>query len=121
MKINYAIFSQKTAIDRFLFAIENGYFVEAHELLEDDWNMYKKQGQKEKALVLKGLINGATALALFHIKKRPESYQKVWPAFIKYIPLLDKVNFEEKEKFYKAKKILEELNNQILIKEEIEK
>ena len=121
MKIDYSIFPQKTAIDRFIFAVENGYFVEAHELLEDDWNMYKKQGQKEKALILKGLINGATALALFHIKKRPEAYQKVWPAFLKYIPLLDKEEFEEKEKFYKAKKILEELNNQILIKEETEK
>ena len=69
MKIDYTIFNQETAIDRFLFAIENDYFVEAHELLEDDWNLYKKQGQKEKALVLKGLINGATSLALFFIKK----------------------------------------------------
>ena len=121
MKIDYNIFNQKTAIDRFIFAIENGYFVEAHELLENDWNYYKKQGELNKSLVLKGLINGATALALFHIKKRPESYQKVWPAFIKYIPLLDKVSFEEKEKFYKAKKILEELNKEIIIKEEVEK
>ena len=99
MKIDYSIFTQKTSIDRFLFAIKNGYYVEAHELLEDDWNMYKKQGQKEKALVLKGLINGATALALFHIKKRPQGYEKVWLTFIKYIPLLDKVEFEDKNKY----------------------
>lgn len=113
MKIDYRIFNQRTAIDRFLFAIENNYFVEAHELLEDDWNKYKKQGQREKALVLKGLINGATALALFHIKKKPKSYEKVWPTFLKYIPLLDSIEIEEKEKFYKAKKILEDLNNKI--------
>ena len=113
MKIDYSIFTQKTSIDRFLFAIENGYYVEAHELLEDDWNMYKKQGQKEKALVLKGLINGATALALFHIKKRPQSYEKVWLAFIKYIPLLDKVEFEDKNKYYKAKNLLLELSKKV--------
>lgn len=113
MKIDYTIFTQKTAIDRFIFAIENGYYVEAHELLEDDWNMYKKQGEREKALVLKGLINGATALALYHIKKRPLGFDKVWPAFIKYIPLLDEVNFEEKDKYYKAKKILLSLKSQI--------
>ena len=41
MKIDYNIFNQKTAIDRFIFAVENGYYVEAHELLEDDWNFYK--------------------------------------------------------------------------------
>ncbi|MDY3204622.1 MAG: DUF309 domain-containing protein [Arcobacter sp.] len=113
MKIDYNIFNQKTAIDRFIFAIENGYFVEAHELLEDDWNMYKKQGEINKALVLKGLINGATALALYHIKKRPESHKKVWLAFEKYIPLLDKIDFEEKEKYFQAKKILIELNDKI--------
>ena len=113
MKIDYNIFNQKTAIDRFIFAIENGYFVEAHELLEDDWNYYKKQGEKEKALVLKGLINGATALALFHIKKRPESYKKVWLAFEKYLPLLDVVDFEEKEKHYYIKNRLIELSKEV--------
>ena len=113
MKIDYNIFNQKTAIDRFIFAVENGFYVEAHELLEDDWNYYKKQGEKEKALVLKGLINGATALALYHIKKRPESHKKVWLAFEKYVPLLDTVDVEEKEKYFKAKKILIELNKRI--------
>lgn len=116
MKIDYNIFNQKTAIDRFIFAVENGYYVEAHELLEDDWNMYKKQGQKEKALVLKGLINGATALALFFIKKRPLGYKKVWPVFLKYIILLDDLEIEEKEKFYKAKEILLNINDKIKIK-----
>jgi hypothetical protein len=118
MKIDYSIFNQKTAIDRFLYAIENDYFVEAHELLEDDWNLYKKQGQKNKALMLKGLINGATALALFFIKKRPASYEKVWPAFLKYIPLLDELEIEDKDKFYKAKEILLNINNKIKIKQD---
>ena len=48
MKIDYSIFNQETAIDRFIFAIENEYYAEAHELLEDDWRDYKKQGEKEK-------------------------------------------------------------------------
>ncbi len=113
MKIDYNIFNQKTAIDRFIFAVENGFYVEAHELLEDDWNYYKKQGKKEKALALKGLINGATALALFHIKKRPEGYKKVWIAFEKYLPLLDIVDFEEKEKYYNAKDLLIKLSKEV--------
>ena len=116
MKIDYNIFNQKTAIDRFIFAVEKGYYVEAHELLEDDWNFYKKQGESNKALVLKGLINGATALALYHIKKRPESYKKVWPAFEKYIPLLDVVDFEEKEKYYKVKDLLIKLSDEVKAK-----
>ena len=116
MKIDYNIFNQKTAIDRFIFAVENGFYVEAHELLEDDWNFYKKQGELNKALVLKGLINGATALALYHIKKRPQSYIKVWPAFEKYVLLLDVVDFEEKEKYYKVKDLLIKLSNEVKAK-----
>ena len=113
MKIDYSIFNQETAIDRFIYAVENNFFVEAHELLEDDWNLYKKQGEKKKALVLKGLINGATALALYFKKNKPEGYEKVWPVFNKYLPLLDEVNLENKERFYFAKELLIQKNNLI--------
>ncbi|MGA1931254.1 DUF309 domain-containing protein [Arcobacter sp. YIC-464] len=113
MKIDYSIFNQETAIDRFIFAVEEGYYREAHELLEDDWNEYKRVGEKKKALALKGLINGATALALYHIKKRPHAYAKVWPVFIKYKPLLEEVELENKNKFYYARDLLIELNNKI--------
>ena len=113
MKIDYSIFNQKTSIERFIFAIENGYYVEGHELLEDDWRDLKKQGQKNKALVLKGLINGSTALALYHIKNKPHGFEKVWKAFEKYIPLLDIVDFEDKNRYFFAKKKLIELKNKI--------
>jgi len=99
-------FTQDLAIDRFIYAVENNFFVEAHELLEDDWNLYKKQGEKKKALVLKGLINGATALALYFEKKRPSGYEKVWPVFHKYLPLLEEVELENKDRFYFAKELL---------------
>lgn len=113
MKIDYSIFNQKTSIDRFIFAIENAYYVEGHELLEDDWRELKKQGQTQKALVLKGLINGSTALALYYVKNKPHGFEKVWKAFEKYTPLLDKVDFEEKNKYIFAKKKLIELKNKI--------
>ncbi|MGB1226901.1 MAG: DUF309 domain-containing protein [Poseidonibacter sp.] len=106
MKIDYSIFNQETAIERFIYAIENDFFVEAHELLEDDWNLYKKQGEKKKALVLKGLINGATALALYFKKNKKAGYEKVWPVFHKYLPLLDEVDLEDKDRFYFAKELL---------------
>ncbi len=115
MKIDYSIFNQETAIDRFIFAVENGYYIEAHELLEDDWNLYKKQGQKEKALVLKALINGATALALYFNKKKPNGYLKVWPVLFKYIHLLDIVDIENKDKFYFAKELLIEKNKLVIL------
>ena len=106
-------FFQDKAIERFIYSLENGWFAEGHELLEDDWNLYKKQGQKKKALALKGLINGATALALYFEKKRPHGYEKVWPVFLKYLPLLDEVKLEDKEKFYEARDLLFKINEKV--------
>lgn len=103
------------AIDKFIEAIENGFYVEAHELLEDEWKEYKKQEKKKKAKAVQGLINGATALALYYIKKRPEAYKKVWPVFIKYKPLLDEVDLSNNYKYKQAADILESINNNIHI------
>lgn len=97
-------------IDKFIEAIKNDQFVEAHELLEHDWKAFKKAGEKEKAKALQGLINGATALALYKIKNRPEAYKKVWPVFIKYKNLLETVELADIEKYQQARDILEEKN-----------
>lgn len=101
-------------IDKFILAVENYEFVEAHELLEDDWKTFKALGQRTEAKALQGLINGATALALYHIKKRPEAYKKVWAVFIKYQPMLKEAKLENKERFYFAQNLLEEKNNELL-------
>lgn len=107
------IFTQSSAIKRFIYALENNLFVEAHELLEDDWKLYKKNGEKDKAKALQGLINGATALALYYTKKRPEGYKKVWPVFVKHKHLLDTVTLDEIESFQEAKNLLIKINNNI--------
>lgn len=110
------IFTQSSAIRRFIYAIENKYYVEAHELLEEDWKKYKKTGETTKAKALKGLINGATALALYFTKNRPEGYKKVWPVFEKYLHLIDESELDEKEKYLEAKELLIKINNSITFK-----
>ncbi len=117
-----SIFIQKTSIDRFIFAVENGMYVQAHELLEDDWREYKKiwkdtqdEEYRKKAKAVQGLINGATALALFFIKKRPHSYKKIWEVFEKYKALLDCIELNEKQKYYEARDLLIKINKTIKI------
>lgn len=104
------IFTQELAIDRFIYALEQGLYIEAHELLEEEWKEFKKSGQKEKAKALQGLINGATALALYFIKNRPHAYKKVWPVFEKYKHLLEKVELKNIDKFYYARDLLIKIN-----------
>jgi len=95
-----------TSIDKFIEAVQKHQFVEAHELLEDDWKEYKKIGLKDHARILKGLINGTTAIALF-VKGRPPQCEKIWAVFNKYMPLLDTTNLENKQRFIDAKVLLE--------------
>ena len=107
------IFTQSLAIERFIYALEKGLFIEAHELLEEDWRAFKKNGERDKAKALQGLINGATALALYFVKNKPEGYKKVWLVFEKYRPLIDKVELENIEQFYIARDLLIKINNNI--------
>ncbi len=114
------IFTQETSIERFIYAIENNMFVQAHELLEDDWRNYKniyKQTDNEiywiKAKAVQGLINGATALALYFDKKRPHSYEKIWKVFEKYEPLLKESSLENLEKYFYARDLLIKINSTI--------
>ncbi|PLY11181.1 MAG: DUF309 domain-containing protein [Arcobacter sp.] len=98
------------SIEEFISALEEERFVEAHELLEDEWRYYKKIEEKSKAKAIQGLINGATALALFR-KNRHEAYEKVWKVFKKYNHLLEKL--DSNEKYYEASRLLELKNSSL--------
>lgn len=102
------------AIDKFINAIKEHNFIQAHELLEEEWKGYKKQGLKKEAKALQGLINAATALALFYNKKRPEGFNKVWPVYLKYKPLLKEVSFNNMEKYYFASLLLEQKKEELI-------
>lgn len=110
------ILSQSSDINMFILAVKENRFIEAHELLEEEWREYKKSGEIEKAKAIQGLINGATALALYFIKNRPEAYKKVWLVFEKYKPLLDKVDFENMQNYLQARDLLIKINNSITLK-----
>lgn len=100
-------------IEEFIKIVKEEKFVQAHEILEDDWRFYRKKGLKAEEKAIQGLINGATALALFFIKNRPASYKKVWKVFEKYEHYIDEANLENIEKFHEAKELLQKINEKI--------
>lgn len=120
--IDKTVFVQETSIDRFIYAVENAMYTQAHELLEDDWREYKniwRETQNEifwkKAKAVQGLINGATALALYYDKKRPHSYEKIWKVFEKYKPLLEEIDLPQMNKYFMARDLLIKINKNIVI------
>ena len=86
--------------------IEENRFVEAHEVLEDEWRELKRNGNKEKAKFIQALINGATSIALWE-KKRPEPCLRVWDFFQKNKHLISTIEISNQEKYLFSIKLLE--------------
>lgn len=98
----------KANIDGFIELVAEGNYVEAHEVLEDDWNILKKEGRKKEAKYLQALINGATSLALFYIKRRPDPAQRVWEVYLRNKYLFDELELFEREKYLYTQELLEQ-------------
>ena len=90
----------------FIESLKKENFVEAHEILEKSWKELKKS-DKTEADLQKGLINGATAIALY-LKGKKEPAQRVWATFEKYRDLIDKNSFLDSKSYKIAEKILDE-------------
>ena len=96
------------ALHQFITLVKNDDFVEGHEILETDWRKLKKiSGKENEANILKGLINGSTALALSRLGKEVGA-KLVWDTFEKYAPLIDTTPSEATSLFYEAKALLYE-------------
>jgi predicted metal-dependent hydrolase len=98
------------SIEEFISAVSQEKFVEAHELLEEEWKYYKRIEQKSKAKAVQGLINGATALALYK-KNRPDAYVRIWKVFKKYKILIEEL--DNSDKYHEASLLLELKNKSI--------
>ncbi len=97
-------------LNEFLHVVGINDFVEGHEVLEVPWKKYKKIPElKEESLILKGLINGSTALAL-KVKGKDEPAIRVWATFLKYLPLIETIKTEHTFLYKKARDLLLEKN-----------
>jgi hypothetical protein len=76
----------------FVQLIETEKFGDAHEFLEKDW-LKKRESREGK--ILKGFINGATALELRRLGRKNESEERVWKTFDKFMLLLNNTSPEE--------------------------
>jgi len=93
-------------LKEFLEIVENNDFVEGHEVLEHKWKEWKKTPSlKEESYILKGLINGSTALAL-KVKKREKPALQVWATFLKYSPLIDEIDSKYTLGYKEARELL---------------
>ncbi len=96
------------SIDNFLKAIKNDNFVEGHEVLEGKWKELKQNPKKlDESKILKGLINGSTAIAL-KLRGKDRGAQRVWETFEKYRHLIKSTSCKNSIKYKEAESILDE-------------
>ncbi len=95
-------------LKEFLQVVADDDFLEGHEVLEGIWKEWKNNpAQRDESFILKGLINGSTALAL-KVKKRDKPALQVWGTFLKYSPLIDEIDSEHTSLYKEARELLEE-------------
>lgn len=98
-------------LKKYIELVKNNKFIEAHSILEHIWKE-KKKSNPDEAKILKGFINGATALAL-KIKGKDDGAVRVWGTYEKYEPLIDKIKSENTHIYKEMQKTL--LEKKIII------
>lgn len=79
-------------IDQFIERLEAERYYDAHESLEELWFPRRFEDNDEVRL-LKGFINAAVSFELIK-RGRPGPSERAWKNYLKYIPLLEKIESE---------------------------
>ncbi len=95
----------------FIQNLKDEEFSQAHETMEQQWKIYKKQNHLLTKL-LKGFINGATAFELVK-RGKMDGANMLWGTYEKYL-LMMSIEIEEYKLFEEADNILQELKKQRL-------
>lgn len=99
----------KNKIQTYIECIEEQRYYDAHEALEEIW--FPRRFEKSSDIqLLKGFINAAVSFEL-HKRGRTKQSQKVWANYLKYRPLLYKVQ-THKTDFYALSRYVERVHLQ---------
>ena len=100
----------QTQITKFSLYLKEERFYDAHEVLEELW-FPRRFEKKPEVQLLKGFINAAVS---FELSKRGRAMQskKVWSNYLKYRPLLYKVQ-TNKQEFYQLSRYVEAIYTEI--------
>ncbi|WP_455757312.1 DUF309 domain-containing protein [Sulfurimonas sp.] len=99
-------------LDEFIVCLDEERFYDAHEVLEPIW--FKKRFEDcDEIKLIKGFINAAVS---FELRKRGKTIQakKVWQNYLKYEPLLYKIDTKYINKYHAVSRHVQMINNSYL-------
>ncbi|MFT5835773.1 MAG: hypothetical protein ACI9RG_000666 [Sulfurimonas sp.] len=96
-------------LDKFIKCLDEQRYFDAHETLEEIWFPRRFEDDDEMKL-LKGFINAAVS---FELRKRgrADASERVWKNYIKYKPLLDKINSPYLDRYHFIAKHIENIKS----------
>lgn len=97
-------------IDEFVLCLDEQRFYDAHEALEEVWFPRRFEDDAEMNL-LKGFINASVSFELNKQGKKPQS-KKVWKNYLKYRPLLYKVQSPHLNYYHRIARYIESIHIQ---------
>ena len=95
-------------IEEFTICLNEQRFYDAHEALEEIWFPRRFEDDPEMKL-LKGFINASVSFELFKKGKKVQS-KKIWQNYLKYRPLLYKVESRYLNKYHAIARHIESIN-----------
>lgn len=95
-------------IEEFALCLNEQRFYDAHEALEEIWFPRRFEDDPEIRL-LKGFINASVSFELFKQGKKIQS-KKVWNNYLKYRPLLYKIESKYLNKYHKIARDIESIH-----------
>lgn len=96
-------------LDEYLVCIKEKRYYDAHEALEEIWFPHRHENNDEMNL-LKGFINASVCFELIK-RNREKQSKKVWFTYLKYRPLLYKVNSPFLNKYHYIARYIENIKN----------
>jgi len=98
----------KSKIEEFIQCLDEERFYDAHEALEEAWFPRRFEDSDEVKL-LKGFINASVSFELFK-RQREQQSKKVWANYLKYRPLLFKIQNRYSNEYYQLSRLVEMIN-----------
>ena len=96
-------------IDEFTLCINERRYYDAHEALEELW-FPKRHEDNDEIKLLKGFINASVSFELVK-RGRENPSKRAWANYLKYRPLLYKINSPFLNNYHQLARHLEQLKN----------
>ena len=99
----------KELLEEFTTCLNEERYYDAHEAIEAIW--YKRRFEDcDEIRLLKGFINSAVSFELRKKGREPQS-KRVWQNYLKYRPLLHKIDSPHLNKYHSIARHVEKINH----------